>query len=56
MLNKYDVLVEINGDSDNWKHIDVWAADKFKARLYAIEELQKDGVDVVHVIKIQEIS
>ena len=56
MIDKYDVLVEIDHNPKNWKHIEVFASSRIKAGMYAEEEFRKDGADVVDVVKITRIN
>ena len=56
MIDKYDVLVEIDHNPKNWKHVEVFASSRMKAGIYAEDELHKDGFDIVDIIKITRLK
>lgn len=54
-LKKYDVIIELNNDPENWKHVEVYASDSMHARIYAIHEMQMDGCEMVNVISVKRV-
>lgn len=54
-LHKYDVIIEINNDPDSWKHVEVFATDSVHARVYAVQEMQMDGYELINVISVKKV-
>ena len=56
MIREYDVLVELNKDPDNWKHIQVYASSEEQASKIVKEQCKQDGYFHSSVLKVREIG
>lgn len=56
MIKEYDLLVELNKDPENWKHIQVYAISEEQASKIVKEQCKQDGYFHVNVLKIREIG